>query len=137
MALQAGYDKAALFKLDGAAGYTTLAITGHSWKEAIDKLDVTDSSHSGTQALLRGIFRGTGNVKAVYNNTSAPHSAAPGIKAGANGKMQFQTGLGNGFEVPCMITEVQYQSEVAGKVEYSFTVDLNVLSGNGLYVYPV
>jgi len=101
----------------------------------IDKLDVTHTGTLGIQALLAGILRGDGNVKANFDNAQVPSTSPPFIRAGAGGLIDFYLGASTPFTVPCLITKVNYQSTVEGKVEYDFDVSLNSLAGN--YVYPV
>jgi len=136
MPFQAGYDKWAAWKVSGAGAATLLQVTDHSWKEAVDKLDVTHTGSEGIQALLAGILRGNGTVKAKYNSDAMPHGA-PTIKAGYRGQLQLYLGGATPFYIPGMITEVQYQSAVAGSVEYQFTVELdhNAIAVSGSYQY--
>ena len=63
---------------------------------------------------------------------------APSIKAGNRGQLQLFLGGALPFYIPGMITEVQYQSAVAGAVEYQFTVELdhNAIAVSGSYQYP-
>lgn len=104
----------------------------------VDKLDVTSSSHLGLQALIAGIFRGDGNVKGVVNDAAYIWSTTPKVQAGNTGTLRFYVGETSApfFTVPCLITKVHLQSEVAGRVDYDFDVSLSILSGSGLYVYP-
>lgn len=137
MPFEAGYNKWAAWKFSGAGAATLLQVTDHSWKEAVDKLDVSHSGSEGIQALLAGILRGNGTVKAKYNSSAMPHGA-PTIKAGTRGQLQLYLGGATPFLIPGMILEVQYQSAVAGTAEYQFTVELdhNAIETMGAYTYP-
>lgn len=126
MAFQAGYNKGVTLQVSGfAAG--VLNIKGHSWSEQIDALDITHTGHAGIQALLAGILRGDGNVKADLDGALAPPNV--GIRAGANALMLFNLGTTTPYQVPLMITKVNYASVVEGKVEYDFDVRLNTEAG--------
>lgn len=136
MAFEAGYNKYAQWKYAGAGGFVTLNVTGHSWEESVDKLDVTHTGTGGLQALLAGIFRGQGTVKANYDSAAMPHGA-PRIGAGVRGALALYLGGATPFLIPAMILKVNYQTAVEGKVEYSFNVeiDYNALSSTA-YTYP-
>lgn len=139
MGFQAGYNKGAIWRLATAGAGTTLRITDHSWAEAVDKLDVTHTGTGGLQALLAGIFRGQGTVKANYDTDRMPHATAPGIRAGLRGELQLDLGGADPFIIPAMITKVNYQSQVQGKVEYSFDVEFDfnaIADGAAAYSYP-
>ena len=135
MAFIPGYDKSVLFTVSGGSEIT-YSITEHSWKEAVDALDITSSGHAGLQALMSGILRGDGRVKANLNigSTFTPWVAANGIRAGNVGVMKFYVGVALFFQVPVLIKEVSYMSQVAGKVEWEASVGLNVEVGS--YAYP-
>ena len=137
MPFEAGYNKWAAWKVSGAGAASLLQVTDHTWKEAVDKLDFSHTGSEGIQALLAGLLRGTGTVKAKFNSTTMP-SGAPSIKAGNRGQLQLFLGGALPFYIPGMITEVQYQSAVAGAVEYQFTVELdhNAIAVSGSYQYP-
>lgn len=135
MPFQAGKDKLVKFTVDGG-GEWTIMFQESSWKEAIDKLDVTSSNHSGIQALLAGIFRGEGRVKGVLNSDAGyiPWVAAQGIRAGNKGVMKFYQTTSLFFQVPCLVTDVEYTVQIAGKVEWAGSVSLDAIAGS--YAYP-
>lgn len=113
---------------------TSIQITEHTWKEQVEKLDVTASGMGGLQALLAGIFRGEGQVKGNVNTALVPWANPPFIVAGANGMLVLGLGTNvSGFSIPGMITEVSEQDQVAGVVNYTFNVALNFLAGTGVY----
>lgn len=138
MAFQSGKDKYVTFQYTGAGAAATLDVTGHSWDEAIDKLDVTSTGHSGVQALLGGVLRGAGTVKANLNSSTVVTSTTGTIRllAGQWGLLKFYYGYTEPFTVPCMVTKVHHQSEVTGKVEYSFDVELNKDASATAYATP-
>lgn len=133
MAWIAGKSLSVIFTVTSGSP-VTFSILEHAWKEAIDALDITSSSHAGVQALLAGILRGDGRVKCVLNDSNTPYLSATGVRAGNNGVMKFYVGASVFFTVPCMIVEVNYTSQVAGKVEWEGTVKLNAEAGT--YSYP-
>lgn len=140
MPFQPGFNKGVTFAPNGG-GAVLFNVTGHSWSEFIDKLDVSHSGTAGIQALLAGLLRGDGNMKANIDSAQVVSNPANGIIPGTNGIMNFYlyvggaTGVGtNPFSVPCMIIKVNYKSEVAGKVEYDCDVSLNAIAGG--YVRP-
>lgn len=85
---------------------------------------------------MAGVLRGDGRVKAVLNTDAGnlPWQAANGVRAGNNGSMQFFVGPALAFVVPCLVVEVNYTSQVAGKVEWEGSVKLNAEAG--AYSYP-
>jgi hypothetical protein len=120
-----------------------LNITGHSWKEAVDKLDVTSTLHGGVQALIAGILRGDGNIKGYIDNLNYIWNAP--IRAGVFATMALGVGGVATLTIPGMITTVNEQGTVEGKGEYNFDFSLNLLAsaayagsygGTGAYLYP-
>ena len=130
MAFQAGYDKFVRWTRAGTT--TALNVTGHSWSEQIDALDVTSSGSGGIQTLLAGILRGDGNVKANFDNLQILSNPVLFIAAGVQGFLEFFFGGGIPYTVPCMVTKLVYQTAVEGKVEWNFDVRLD--GGAGTYV---
>lgn len=126
MSFQSGFNKGVTWTADNApsVGWN---VTGHDWEEAIDALDVTHTGTGGIQALLAGILRGDGNVKANFDNAVVPSTFF--MRAGFNGVMAFFVGGVTPFFVPSMIVKVHYQTVVEGKVEWSAMVRLNALAG--------
>ena len=135
MPFQSGATKNVKFTVSGGA-LIAYSITEHSWEELVDKLDITSTSHAGIQAILAGIFRGTGSVKAVLNTDAGnmPWVAANGIRAGNNGVFQFFVSSTLYFSVPAMVMKVKYSSQVAGKIEWAGDIELNAEAGT--YAYP-
>jgi hypothetical protein len=135
MPFQSGLTKNVKFTVSGGA-LISYSIVEHSWEEAVDKLDITSTSHAGIQALLAGIFRGDGMVKAILNTDAGnmPWVAANGIRAGNNGVFQFFVSTTLYFQVPAMVVKVKYSSQVAGKVEWAGDISLNAEAGS--YAYP-
>lgn len=120
-----------------------LNVTGHSWKEIVDILDVTSTLHNGIQALIAGILRGDGTVKGFIDSTVYPWNAP--IRAGVNALMALSVGGLGSITIPGLIGEVGEQSAVEGKCEYNFAFKLNVLAsaaytgqygGQGAYILP-
>lgn len=138
MPFQAGKYRSVTWKYSGAGAAFTLNVTGHTWDEAIDKLDVTSTGHLGVQALLPGILRGDGSVRANVDSTYVVTNVTGNVRifAGQNGLLTFDFGYGTPFTVPAMITKVHHQSEVAGKCEYSFDVSLNKDASVTAYTTP-
>lgn len=114
----------------------SLAVIEDSWQEAVDKIDVTNSTSGGGQALLAGVLRGTGTVKAILDSdtSKAFYLTAINIRAGAKGVLTIPMSSGNVLSVPGMITGVTSTRAMAGSVMYEFTVELDTLSGT--YTYP-
>jgi len=138
MPFQAGKTKTVTFQYQNAGAAVTLNVTGHTWDEAIDKLDTTSSGSNGVQELIAGILRGAGSVKANVDSTYVVTSPLGlyRINAGQKGLMTFQVGYTQPYTVPCMVTKVHHQSEVAGKVEYSFDVELDSSASATAYARP-
>lgn len=109
----------------------TLAVIESSWQEAVDKVDVTNSTSNGEQALLASILRGSGSIKAVLDSDTgkAFYLAAIGIRAGGKGTFTHTMSTGNAFSIPAMITSVNSVVAIAGAVMYDFTIELDSLSG--------
>lgn len=128
MPFQAGYDKFTRFKPSFGSNFVIMCVTGHSWSEMIDAIDVTSTCHNGIQALLAGILRGEGNVKANVQSDVLPFNSL-GIRAGVNGLLEFYYGYPIPFTAPCMIVKLNHKSAVESKVEYDFDVRLNTLAG--------
>ena len=135
MPFQAGFNKQATFQPDGAAAATTLNVTGHSWKEAVDKLDVTHSGTGGQQAVIAGVLRGDGSVKMVFDTSNNPYANPPNILAGVKGVMRFYIGTTTPHTVPCMIVDVTSQTAVEGKVEWNANVTLDYIIGTSMATY--
>lgn len=131
MALQAGYDKATYFQPDGAGAAQLLDVVAHSWKEMVDAIDVTHTGTGGVQALLAGVLRGDGMMKAVLNNVKNPMAAGTLLRAGTNGIALFHYGMPVPFSVPCLVKDIAHQAEVAGRIEWTVNVSLNYLAGGG------
>lgn len=114
----------------------TLAVIENSWQESVDKIDVTNSTSNGIQALLAAILRGTGSIKAILDSDSgkAFYLAAVGIRAGGKGVFTHTMSTGNAYPIPAMITSVNSIVGIAGAVMYDFVIDLDSLSGT--YSYP-
>lgn len=132
MTFIAGYDKGVTWTPSGGGGDVDLNVTGHSWSEMIDALDVTHTGTDGFQAMISGILRGDGNVKANSDDEVIIGDATKLIRAGQGGVLKFHHYAlgGNPFTVPAIITKVNYKSVVEGKAEYDFDVKLNVLEGD-------
>lgn len=143
MTIQAGYNKTAVFISDAgqtdalglpvpSSASVIVAVTGFSWKEMIDALDVSSTSTQQIQALIAGIFRGEGNVKGFVDNASF-WWVSQGIRAGVNGTLSLRVGtVGQVVVIPCMITQVNVQVEHAGTVQCDFDVRLNALANTGV-----
>ena len=114
----------------------TLAVIENSWQAAVDKVDVTNSTSGGVQALLAAILRGSGSVKAVLDSdtSKAFYLTAIGIRAGGKGTFTHTMSTGNAFSIPAMITSVNSIVAIAGAVMYDFTIELDSLTGT--YTYP-
>jgi hypothetical protein len=109
----------------------TLAVIENSWQEAVDKVDVTNSTSNGEQALLASILRGSGSIKAVLDSDTgkAFYLAAIGIRAGGKGTFTHTMSTGNAYSIPAMIVSVNSVVAIAGAVMYDFTIELDSLSG--------
>lgn len=129
----AGKSLSTVFTVSGG-GAVTFSVIEHSWKELVDKIDITSSGHAGVQATLAGILRGDGRVKCHLNDSNVPWLAATGVRAGNNGVFRFYVGSALFFTVPAMVLEVNYTSAVAGAVDWEGGVTLN--SEAGTYAYP-
>lgn len=133
MSFIAGYNKGVTFRPSGAGGFTTLNVTGWSWKDTGEKLDVSHTGSFGQQALIAGLQRGQGNVTANLDTVQIPSTNPPNLRFGTKGVITFDEGGATNWQVPIMITAVNYKSEVAGKVEYNFDVELDQISGTLTY----
>lgn len=135
MGWEAGKDKSVKFTVAAGVEFT-YSVIEHAWKETIDALDITSSGHAGTQALLAGIGRGDGRVKANLNTDAGkmPWVAANGIRAGNNGVLKVYVGSALFFTIPAMIKEVNYMIVIANKIEWEAIVGLNAEAGT--YAYP-
>lgn len=131
--LQAGYDKYTAWQPDGNNAAIILDVVAHSWKEAVDAIDVTHTGLAGAQGLLAGILRGDGMMRAVFNTDQNIVNGTFRLRAGQNGMALFFYGPVIPFSVPCMVIDVTHQSEVAGRVEWTANVRLNKLAGTGTY----
>lgn len=130
MGFRAGYNSPVTFRPDGQNETATLNVTGHSWSEMVDKLVADHSGTGGLQALLAGVLRGDGNVKANMDAAAYPWaSPLPFIRAGVNGVISFYYGAF--YAVPCMVIKINKQSEVNGLIVFDFDVSLNCLAGSG------
>lgn len=107
---------------------TTIFITGHSWKEQVDKLDVSSTGTGQIQAILFGIARGQGNVKGNFDTLRVPWSLPPLIRAGTKGLFIIGLGTPSNFSIPSAVIAVHHQSAVEGKVEYDFDIELDALA---------
>ena len=129
MAFIAGYNRGVTWQLVGAGAQTALNVTGHSWAEMVDKLDVTHTGTAGEQAVIGGVLRGDGNVKANLNDAQPIANNPPFLRAGQKGLLRFDVGTTTPTIVPALILKVNYQSTVEGKIEYDFDVTLDSLTG--------
>lgn len=133
MPYQAGWDKGATFTATGGPE-GALCITGHSWEETVEKLDVSNTCTGQGQALIAGIFRGEGSVKANLNTELHPNVAAL-VVAGVKGVLKLRLGTAACFiTIPCLVTKLRWASEHAGLVTYEFDVSLDLLTAS--YVRP-
>jgi hypothetical protein len=123
-----GYNKTVTFFVSGGSA-ATLKITKHSWKESVDKLDVTDTGHAGVQALIAGILRGDGTVEGNVRPTELINDTAPGVIVGAKGVITFNFGAATNWSCPVLITDVNWQSTVQGFPTWNFNVSLDSDSG--------
>lgn len=112
----------------GSNSEQTLNVVDHTWRESIDKIDITHTGHSGIQALIGSIVRGTGNVKAFLDTTTHVcywDSGYANIRAGVQGQLKHYLTTTILFTIGVLITEVNSMVPVAGGVSYDFTVELN------------
>lgn len=129
----AGYT--APFKTTPSGGSEqTIQVVSHSWQEMVDKIDITHTGSGGLQALLAGIFRGTGNVKAFLDSSAKYYATTVGIRAGTNALLKHYVTSSLSYTVPGMIVKVNSAVAVNGGVEYDFDFELN--SEAGTFSYP-
>ena len=113
----------------------TLAVTNHTWKEAIEAASVDDTSSSGIQQLLAGFLRGDGTVQGHYNSSQLVFGATIQIRAGYNGVLLHAIGTSTQvYTIPCMIMDVNSVVPHNGVIDFDFNVRLNGLAGT--YTYP-
>lgn len=123
----AGFSQGATFTPDGGAP-AVLPIKTHSWEEAVNAIDTSDSSSGGLEKCLAAILRGTGNVTAGVDTLQFPSGVS--IRAGQKGTMTFAVGMAAPFSVHCMILKVHYANEgVDGWISYNFDVKMDATSG--------
>lgn len=130
---EAGKNTKVMFLVSGGSN-TALQVTDHSWAEMIDAIDITHTGSGGVQALLAGILRGDGNVKANFDSAAKYYSTAPGVNAGASGVFQLFMNGTLYYSVPAMIKKVNTAKPVAGAVSYDFDISMN--SEAGAYAKP-
>lgn len=111
-----------------------MQVTGHSWQEMIDRLDVTSSVHGGIQSLIAGIFRGEGNIKGYINTSIYPWAFPYLIRAGSNGTLFVDFGSATPFSVSAMVVKVHSQHAIEGRVEFDFDCALNNLVAGAVYI---
>lgn len=139
MAFQAGFNKYASFQASGAGKATTLDIIGWSDAEEVDKLDVTHTGSAGQQAVIAGVFRVNGNVKANWDSAAVPTTDPPKIRAGVKGVLRCSLDASLlMLTIPIMITKINHQSEVNGIVQYNFDYTLDQIIGASMvpFAYP-
>jgi hypothetical protein len=120
-----GAANGAAFTLD-AGGTTTLAIEAWTWAEQVEKIITTHSQSGGLEAVIAGIGSGDGNVRASLDLTNFPWVR---IRAGAKGTITLtvvnQNSILKTISLHVMVTKLNLESEVAGKVTYDFDVCLD------------
>lgn len=118
------------------ASSVSLNVTEHSWMEQVDKIDVTNTGSGGLQALLAGILRGTGTVKAFFDSANPQYTSGTGlIRAGNKGRLTHTVASGKSYGIPALITQVTTTVPVAGGVTFEFQIELDVSSDTVGYVY--
>ena len=127
MAFVAGKGNYVTFTPTGQGAAATIYCREHSWKDAIDKVDVTDARHGGVEALLLTIIRGQGNFTFFWNTTDGnPTAAAVGMVAGTGGVVKFLfNSTTNFYQAPASVLEVLWKSSVPGGVEVNANLNLN------------
>jgi hypothetical protein len=123
----------------------TLNVTDSTWQERIDEIDITHTGTAGVQAILGGILRGDGNVKAFQDTSGTLNAKAfwatgtgnANIRAGTKGLLKVYVTAAQFYAVPCLITKVNVARPVAGAVEYDFDVKLSAESSATTYALPI
>lgn len=128
MPLQAGFDKYVAFKPNGAGAAVIIHVHKHNYSDKIDRQDVTHSGTNGRQALLATVLRGDGGCEMTLDSSTLPAGTTYNLVPGTNGIFRFLVAPSKFFDVPVMVTEVNYVSEVAGKVTWNTKVELNELA---------
>ena len=126
---QAGYNKGVTFN-PAAAGAVSINIQSYDWAEEVDALDVTHTGTSGVQALLPGVLRGECNIEANYDSDQVPSGTSLSLTGGVKGVIVATLSSGKTITIPVMVVRVNYRSEVAGIVRYSFTARLDSIAGS-------
>jgi hypothetical protein len=132
MSFEAGYDKGVKFTPTGTSGIE-LNITGWTWAEEVNKLDVTNTGTSGIQALIAGVLRGDCNITANLDGDFMPNdfSMRAGIKGvilASAGRFSV-SGVIRRIQIPVMVIKVNYESKVDGLVSWNCDASLDFLSG--------
>ncbi len=140
MPFVAGKDNSVEWKPAGANSFITLNQFRRSWRESNEGTDVTSSIHGGVQAVLATILRGEGSVSFHTHTAQMPYTSSNLIRAGLNGILRIShNGLGSTQNIPVLITSVDYQNEIAGGCDHTFTVKLNqeaATVAEPAYTYP-
>lgn len=105
-----------------------LDVLSHDLREWVEKHAVMGASHNGYAAVVAGPYGCEGGCVLCFDNES--RITEKGIRAGTAGVMFFPFGVEEPFSVPCLITEVTWQTKVEDKVIVSCRVVLNVLASN-------
>lgn len=117
-----------------------LNIKGHTLKLSSLTFDVTHTGHGGQTARLGGKEDAKGHVDADLDLDLAPWLvAAPRIQNGVSGLCLFwianPADKPNGyFQVPIIIPNVDYTSQVESQLKWGFDVEMNKIVGS--FVYP-
>lgn len=130
-----GHANPVVFQVLGQGAVATLNITGSTWDEEINTILVTHSGSGGVAARIPNVLDGKGTVNADVDLLAPPYLNPPLIVPGVSGTFLIFIAPGRAFQVPAIIPKVHYESQVQGKVSYSFDLEMNSLVG--LYLRPI
>lgn len=121
-------------------GATTLKVTGWSFSEINNTIDVSHTGTAGLRARIANLTDVSGNITAIVDTSLYPWATTtPLIRAGGKGSLSFtvnNTGP-DIYTITVIISKVNFTSRVDGVLLYDFDIELdNLAEAATLTTYP-
>lgn len=121
--------------LSGTA--VTLPVQDSTITDGGDKLDATNSTTAGRQALIAGIGRFTATVKILFDSSASYYLSSSAIRFGQKGLLAKQMVASGAvttyYSIYCMITSVATARPCNGLVTVDVSLEEDYITGAGAY----
>jgi len=136
MAYQSGKTLTTTWTPSGGSAYT-VPVQDSSITDGGDKLDATNSTTAGRQALIAGIGRFSATVKMLFDSAAAYYLGAQSIKFGSKGLLQKQMVASGAsttyYSIYCMIVSVGTARPCNGLVMVDVSLEEDYITGVTAY----